>query len=317
MEYGDLITVIIPNYNRERSIERAIRGVLLQSYPNIELVVVDDASTDRSCEIIEAIDDPRLRLVRHEANQGAGAARNTGIAAARSELLAFQDSDDNWFPEKLDVQMRHFCTLPEDFVAVFCTKIIYGRSIDATGRKSYGERHASCVPGPGPAVKEGDLSQDFLWGNFMGPPTVLLKKSAFLAAGGFDLRLKNNDDWDLNLRLSRQGRIGYVNEPLMIVYNSPDGISKDPAATAFSMIVIFGKIKRFDPRTRALVPAAISVHRNLVMKNKPRSARRYLLKALSLKPFDVTIYLRLALTFVPGYYSSLLRKRYARFKAYN
>ena len=312
MQYGDLISVIIPCYNRERSIERAIRGVLLQSYGNLELIVVDDGSTDGSVRLVESIDDPRLRLLRHESNKGASAARNTGIEAARGELLAFQDSDDNWFPEKLEVQMRRFCELPEDYVAVFCTKIIYGRSIDRKGRKSYGTRHASCVPGAGKAPRSGDLSEAFLWGNFMGPPTVLLKKEDYFAAGGFDRRLKNNNDWDFNLRLSRQGRIGFIDEPLMLVYDSLDGISKNPLSKAFSTIVIFGKIKRHAPNSPALAVHAVAVHRILMMKGKPRSARRFLRKALAINPGDWRIYLRLALTYMPDQYVRLLRQRHER-----
>lgn len=315
MKYGDLISVIIPSYNRSRSLERAVRGVLGQSYQNLELIVVDDCSTDNSREIVEAIDDPRLRLIRHEVNQGAGAARDTGIRSAKAEILAFQDSDDNWFPEKLDVQMRHFCGLTDDYVAVFHTKIIYGRSIDSTGNKTYGIRHASCVPGPGQPPKSGDMAEAFLWGNFMGPPTVMLKKAAYFDAGGFDPRVKNNDDWDFNLRLSQKGKIGFIDEPLMLVYNSSDGISKDPVASAFSTIVIFGKIKRRFPESPALAVHAVTVHRYLMMKNKPKSARRFLRKALALKPKNPTNYLRLALTYAPGFYGPLLLRRREQYKA--
>ncbi len=315
MKYGDLISVIIPCYNRERSLERAIRGVLDQSYRNIELIVVDDCSTDGSCAIVEGIDDPRLRLIRHETNQGAGGARDTGIRAAQSDLIAFQDSDDNWFPDKLEIQMRHFSDLADDYIATFHTKIIYGRSIDRKGWKSYGVRHASCVPGPGEAPKSGDMSAAFLWGNFMGPPTVMLKKAAYLAAGGFDPKVRNNDDWDLNLRLSQQGKISFIDEPLMIVYDSFDGISKDPAASAFSMIVVFGKIKRRLPDAPALAAHAITIHRFLMMKGKPKSARRFVRKALALKPGDPAHYLRLALTYVPGFYAPLLERRREKFKS--
>jgi len=314
MTYGDLISVIIPCYNRGHSIERAVRGVLLQTYQNIDLIVVDDASTDASVDIVQAIDDPRLRLIRHQTNRGASAARNTGIEAAKGDLLAFQDSDDNWFPEKLDVQMRRFCELSDDYVAVFCTKIIYGRSINRKGKKSYGMRHASCVPGPGQPPKSGDLSKEFLWGNFMGPPTVVLKKDAYFRTSGFDRRLKNNNDWDFNLRLSRQGKIAFIDEPLMLVYDSSDGISKNPLAKAFSTIVIFGKIKRYAPDTSALAIHAITVHRFLMMKGKPRSARRFVLKALSIRPGDWRSYIRLALTYVPSYYGALVRRRRERFK---
>jgi glycosyltransferase involved in cell wall biosynthesis len=309
MQYGDLISVVIPCYNRARSIERAVRGVLLQSYPNLELIVVDDASTDASPSIVGAIDDSRLRLIRHTKNQGAAAARNTGVAAARGELIAFQDSDDNWFPEKLDVQMRYFCSLPADYVAVFCTKIIYGCSTDEKGRKTFGTRHVSCVPGPGKPPVSGDLSEAFLWGHFMGPPTVLLKAAAFAAAGGYDLRLRNNNDWDFHIRLSRIGSIGFIDEPLMLVYDSADGISKNSVASAFSTVVMFNKIKRYTPDSPALAKHAITVHRHLMLLGKPHSARRFLNMARKITPWVLLLYPRIALTYAPAFYQSLLQRR--------
>lgn len=316
MQYGDLISVVIPCFNRARSIERAVRGVLQQSYPNLELIVVDDASTDASTTIVEAIDDPRLRLIRHETNKGAAVARNTGVAAAKGALIAFQDSDDNWFPEKLDVQMHNFCGLPEDYVAVFCTKVVYGRSIDAAGRSVFGARRVACVPGPGKAPVSGDLSATFLKGNIMGPPTVLLKRSAFDEAGGFDRRLKNNNDWDFHIRLSRLGRIGFIDEPLMFVYDSPDGISHNPRSKAFSMTVIFGKIKKYSPDTPALAPHALDVHRHLALKGKMRSSRRFLLRAITITPFNWKLYPRLMMTLFPSLYRQLLARQRRRFARY-
>lgn len=309
MQYGDLVSVVIPLYNRAHSVERAIYSVLCQSYRALELIVVDDASTDGSAEIVAAIDDPRLRLIRHETNSGASAARNTGIEAARGELLAFQDSDDLWLPHKLATQMERFAALPDDYVAVFCTELIYGRGFEA-GRKRYGPRRASCVPAPGQRIESGDLSGAFLWGNFMTPQSVVMKTAAFHAAGGFDRRLKNNNDWDLNLRLSRQGPIAYIEEPLVIVYDSADGISKNPVSKAFSTIVIFGKIKRLHPNARALAPHALTVHRQLMLKGKPASARRFLHKALSLEPAKPALYARLALSHLPGLYARLLHRRF-------
>ncbi len=101
MRYGDLVSVVIPTYNRSRSIERAVRGVLAQTYDTLELIVVDDASSDDTVAILENICDPRLRILRQPRNAGAGAARHAGILAAQAQVIAFQDSDDEWLPEKL------------------------------------------------------------------------------------------------------------------------------------------------------------------------------------------------------------------------
>ena len=101
----------------------------------------------------------------------------------------------------------------------------------------------------------------------------------------------------------------------MLVYDSSDGISKNPVAKAFSTIVIFGKIKRRFPDSAALAVHAVTAHRFLMMKGKPKSARRFARKALAMKPRSLANYLRVALTYFPGFYGPLLRRRRERFKS--
>ena len=102
------ISVIIPTYNRAHLISRSAKSVLAQTYPDFELIIVDDGSGDNTEEIIEALADPRIRYLRHESNRGVSAARNTGIRAARGDYIAFQDSDDEWLPQKLEKQLGLF-----------------------------------------------------------------------------------------------------------------------------------------------------------------------------------------------------------------
>jgi glycosyltransferase involved in cell wall biosynthesis len=294
VQYGDLISVVIPTYNRARSIRRAIAGVLAQTYRDIEVIVVDDCSTDESARIIEGLAeaDSRVRLIRHETNGGAARARTTGVRAASGALIAFQDSDDNWLPDKLEAQMRLFVSLPEAYVAVFCPEIIYGR--DGEGRhKRYGPRRAACVPGPGIAIESGDLSGHFLRANIATLQSMLIKKAAFDAAGGFDLRLRNNEDWDFNLRLSRQGPIGFDETSLLVVFDSPDGISKNRRSSVSSQVRIFSKLRRTNADRAALAQHAIAISRQLLNFGKPKCARRYLRWAIangSLQPATLARY---------------------------
>lgn len=101
-----LVSVIIPTFNRAHHLPRSIRSALAQTYPNVEVIIVNDASTDDTAAVLATFTDPRLRCLQHSTNQGAPAARNTGIGAARGEYVAFLDSDDEWVPEKLTIQMN-------------------------------------------------------------------------------------------------------------------------------------------------------------------------------------------------------------------
>ncbi|MGB3624622.1 MAG: glycosyltransferase family 2 protein, partial [Henriciella sp.] len=105
MKPGSLVSVVIPTYNRARTLRRAVESVLRQSYTNLELIVVDDASTDDTKAVLSSINDPRMRVITYEFNRGCAAARNIGARDARGEYLAFQDSDDEWLADKLSKQV--------------------------------------------------------------------------------------------------------------------------------------------------------------------------------------------------------------------
>ncbi len=309
MQYGDLVSVVIPTYNRERSIRRAVEGVLVQTYHNIEVIVVDDCSTDRTVEILRDMNDPRLRIVEHETNSGAGHARHTGIMAASGDLIAFQDSDDVWLSDKLEVQMRALEELGPEYVGIFSPEVIYGRDGEGSNKR-YGPRRVACVPGPNTDVASGDLSGLFLYGNIMTLQTLLVRKSAYLGAGGFDLGLPNNEDWDFNIRLSRYGKLGFLDIPQVIVFDSPDGISKNKASHAYSTLMIFGKIKRHDPEAPSLPGWALAISRQMMMNGRPKASRRFLRRAIKGMPFKPKLYLRYVLTAFPGLYQKLvLRQR--------
>jgi glycosyltransferase involved in cell wall biosynthesis len=287
MRDGELISVVIPAYNRATTIARAIAGVLAQSYPSIEVVVVDDGSRDDTAARVEALASPKVRLVRHERNRGAAAARNTGVAAARGAWIAFQDSDDDWLVEKLARQAAHMAGLPPGYVATFCTKIDYGCDQD----RRYGRRLASVMPDPRETVESGDLHRRLMLGNIIGPQTVLIAKAAFAAAGGFDERLRNNEDWDFFIRLAEQGPIGFLDDPLVVVLISEDGISRRQRFSAASFVRVYGKIRRkptADPELLAYLASQTSSKlRNI---GRRRSARRYLRRALALRPLEAKLY---------------------------
>jgi len=99
------VSVVIPLYNKGPHIARALNSVLAQTFQDFEVIVVDDGSTDDGAEVVRGVDDPRIRLIQQE-NRGVSAARNRGIEAARAELIAFLDADDEWLAEHLETIIR-------------------------------------------------------------------------------------------------------------------------------------------------------------------------------------------------------------------
>ncbi|MBE9201578.1 MULTISPECIES: glycosyltransferase family A protein [unclassified Nodularia (in: cyanobacteria)] len=165
-----LVSVIIPCYNRERYLAEAIESVLEQTYPNIELIVIDDGSSDRSGEIAQSYP---LKY-HYQTNGGIGAARNAGIAVANGEFLAFLDSDDIWVKDKLAKQMAVFDTHP-DIEAVFgYAQNFYSPELD--------ENFKSRIRCPEKPIA-AHLST-----------AMLIKRSPFLRVGKFDTNLKTGID---------------------------------------------------------------------------------------------------------------------------
>jgi glycosyltransferase involved in cell wall biosynthesis len=295
LESDDLVSVVIPTYNRSETILRSVTSVLRQTHPHLELIVVDDGSTDATPARLAAIDDPRLRVIRHATNRGAASARNTGVEAAQGRWIAFQDSDDVWLPQHLDRQVEAMRDLPAEYVGLFCTKIDYGR--DRHGR--YGNRQASCMPEPGDRIESGDLRRRLLRGNVIGPQTALVARAAFLAIGGFDRRLRNNEDWDFFLRLSEHGMIAFLDDPLVVVMTSGDSISRNTRYSAASFVRIYGKIRRKTDDPALLAEHASHVGSKLRRIGRRRAARRYFMRSIRLNPAVPRTYFKLVYAYLP------------------
>jgi glycosyltransferase involved in cell wall biosynthesis len=234
-----LVSVVIPTYNRAATLPRAIKSVLGQDYDNLELIIVDDASTDETAEVLSRVDDPRMRVIVHEKNKGFAGALNTGGHAARGDIIAFQDSDDEWLDGKLSRQMQALSAAPE-CVCVYCMKIVYGRDPDYVR----GKRRIVCVPGPEVEKVSGDMRLALAHKNIVSTQTVVCRRDAFLRVGGFDERLYNSVDWDFTSRLAALGSFAYVDEPLVNTYIQKDSISTLSHKRPYSMLIIANKLKR-------------------------------------------------------------------------
>lgn len=196
------VSVIIPTYNRERLLPKAIESVLAQSFSDFELLIIDDGSTDNTQAVIEGFNHTQIHYIRHSNNRGECAARNTGIAMARGAYIAFLDSDDEWLPSKLAKQVALFEKMPAKVGAIYTwLKIIDGKTQLETLRKS---------------ILRGDVSQNLLYKNFIGTPsTLMIKRHCLQQTEGFDARLRCCGDWDMWLQLSCHCEFEFIPEALV------------------------------------------------------------------------------------------------------
>lgn len=217
-----LISVIIPTYNRQSTILRAVNSVLAQTYTNYEIIIIDDASTDDTEAIIQKLysANSKIHYYRNEYNLGAGSSRNIGVSHSKGSYIAFQDSDDEWLPQKLTLQTKALALHSSCNIVYSVMKRFYlDNSFDF------------CPPDDMPVdMKSGYIFKSLLMGPFIGMPTALIEKNCFLSSGGFDTSIPVCEDYALFLSLARNGEVILVDEPLVYVYDTKESLNKNEIA---------------------------------------------------------------------------------------
>ncbi len=206
MSVEGLVTVVIPNHNYAQYVGQAVESVLEQTYRPVEVIVVDNGSTDASLEVLAAYAD-RCRILP-QADLGQSAGRNRGIREARGELIAFLDADDVWRPEKLERQMECLARDPE-VALVYCSLEIVDPELQPTGEvvraSSRGDALESFARWPGRAIVVG------------GESTAIVRRAALDAVGPFfEPTLSISGGWDLWRRVATRHQIDYVPETLVL-----------------------------------------------------------------------------------------------------
>lgn len=242
---GDLtVSVVIPCRNRSAQLRESVRSVLEQTRPPDEVIVVDDASHD---DLARALSDTptgttRLRVLRNDRPRGANAARNSGVAAATGGLVAFQDSDDVWLPDKLERQLAAFDAAGRPGNALVYCDFLRMKMDGTTVRAAsidleVDERHALLVD------------------NVINTPTVLLVRDHFVRFG-FDETLPRLQDWDAWLSMLDDTVFLHVGEVLVHAHESPDSLTRDARGYRQALLLIARKHRRQftrDPELDALM----------------------------------------------------------------
>lgn len=210
----DVVSVVIPSYERPLFLKRAIDSVLVQTYPHFAVIVVDDntpgsaARTETQTLVEEYGADPRVRYLRHQQNKGGAAARNTGIRASTGKYVAFLDDDDEWDPAKLEKQIDRFLHGPGSVGLVYTGATV----VDVVAGKTYLEM---------PTLR-GNVFPELLAHNAVGSTsTIIVQRDLLRAVKMFDERLGASQDYDLYLRLAQVCEFEFVDEPLIIRHKHP------------------------------------------------------------------------------------------------
>lgn len=281
------VSVILPTFNRTRSLAAAMMSVLTQSYEELELIVVDDGSSEDVEGLVRGIRDERVRYVRRQKNGGAAAARNTGLAEATGNFIAFQDSDDIWLPGKLMRQVGLFSTLPAHVGVVSGAKIIYGR--DASF--NYGAAKVAYAPSPEGRLKlDEDQLGHLLSENRISLQNALFRRDCLPGTIWFDSCARANEDWEFAIRLVQHTTVYEDIEPVVLGFISKDSISSDFRKQAMGILRILGKnkevlsVKKMQ-RSRLLIGLAMALYKC----GKTRWSIKFLIAGLKDHPAHVAL----------------------------
>jgi len=209
------VSAVIPAYNSAETIARAVNSALAQTCRLLEIIVVDDGSADDTAKIVGRYADRGVRLVRLDSQGGASAARNAGILAAKGDLIAFLDADDEWLPTKTAKQVALMASNGE-YIFVSCAAKQFSESHEDLGDIYHGRR---------PVVGR-ECWRSLLARNTIATPTVLVWRKHLLDLGGFDRTLRICEDQDMWIRLALRGPVGFVDEHLVCVYSRPQSLSR-------------------------------------------------------------------------------------------
>ncbi|NEO88905.1 MAG: glycosyltransferase family 2 protein [Moorea sp. SIO3G5] len=242
-----LVSVIIPAYNTEQFIEITLQSVLSQTYKNLEVIVVDDGSQDRTAEIVQSIaeEDQRVILLQ-QPNLGVAAARNLGIQNAKGDYIAPLDADDIWYPQNLEKQMKRFLATDP------AVGLVYAWSVDIDEKNLLtGDFRASII--------EGKVYKTLVCHNFLGNASAsVIRACCFETVGGYNCQLKAQqaqgcEDWELYLRIAEHYEFGVVPEFLIGYRKIVSSMSRDYSQMAKSHGLMLRGVQQRHPE----IPAAL------------------------------------------------------------
>ena len=271
-----LVSVVLPTRNRAHTLRRATDSVLDQSYDRLELIVVDDASTDDTEAVVNEINDPRVRYIRLDNSRGGSGARNVGLQQAKGDLIAFQDSDDVWLTDKLEKQCRALEAASERAGVCVCS---YRYT-------QFGKTH-TVVHGQG-EIQSVEALRRIAGGTGYGTQTLIVKREVFERSGGFNESLPRLQDYELTMRIARDWNFVLLADPLVDVYVGADSVSSSADKYVRATEIILDEhedIYRADRRARSRL--VFRAGKYLVLEGRYREALPFFTSAYRANPLNL------------------------------
>ena len=236
MAANSLVSVVIPAYNCAQFAADALDSVFAQSHRPIEVIVVDDGSTDATAQVVGAYRDVRYI---GQTNRGPSAARNAGIGAAQGEYIAFLDADDVWMPKKLSQQIALLESCPQAGLA-FANMRLSSEGNDP--ELSMFEKYNFTARFFGHESLVVDAPSKLVRANFIPTSTVIARKRILIDAGGFDEKFRKAEDWDLWLRIALRSPIAYTPDLLMLKRVHDVNTSRDAEGMNEAALLVLEKL---------------------------------------------------------------------------
>ena len=296
------VSAVIPAYNAEETIAAAVESLLAQSLRPYEIIVVDDGSTDGTREVLASFGN-RVRVI-HQPNRGLAGARTTGHEAARGDYVAWLDADDRALPQRLAVQVAVLESEPSivlvcsDFNAIGANGATeryaarYYGAIRAPGslQRIFGEPNCIAVEGRTWHYHSGDVRAALILGNFIHPPTALIRASAVDRAGPLDDAFPTSEDWLYFVSVARHGGVAFIVEPLLEYRLSPHQMSRAASLVAVNNLRSLEHVisqepelaRQEAPRVRAALAARHRAVAAVLSESERLSAARHLWTAFRL-----------------------------------
>ncbi|MCL5998016.1 MAG: glycosyltransferase [Chloroflexi bacterium] len=290
------VSVIIPTYNRARLVRDTLDSVLAQTYRDLEIVVVDDGSSDDTAAVVTAYSAP-VRYLRQQ-NAGQAAARNTGIRAAGGEFIAFLDDDDVWLPQKLEQQLPLISAASAP-AWVYCDAEVFDGT---TGQPLH--RFSQINP-----AHSGWIGASLILRDFIASPTPVVRRQVFEQVGYFDESplLKRREDWDMWLRIAAYSPVAYT--PAVLAryrfHGQTAARSEDVWTIYRSRTAVIERAVAYAPgvyasmRKPALAMLCLYIGRQFAMAGNARDARAMFAQSIRLQPRSTAAYAQWLLT-LPG-----------------